>query len=77
MGYCRKCKGRWTGLSRSHCSDCHRTFKSAWGFDKHRVRFKCLDPVDLRMEINERGIWFVPMPKTVLLSKVEGQNSRL
>ncbi len=61
MGSCRKCRTKWTGLRRCHCSGCHKTFNSVGGFDKHRKDFKCLDPLDLKMEMDDKGIWAVPM----------------
>lgn len=61
MSQCPKCRSKWTGLGRAHCSGCHHTFNSVAAFDKHRKNFECLDPLDLKMETNEHGIWRVPM----------------
>lgn len=33
---CGGCTVRWTGLSRAHCSACHRTFTSPGIHAKHR-----------------------------------------
>jgi len=77
MGYCVKCREKWTGLSRAHCTGCHRTFNSVGAFDRHRVNFKCLDPVDLGMKMDEKGIWFKPMPKDAILRVSQGQKTRL
>jgi len=63
MGFCRKCTERWVGVRAAHCTGCHRTFKSVWGFDKHRVGIICKHPMDLGMEMNEKGIWVKPNPK--------------
>jgi len=57
MGSCGKCKAKWTGMNRAHCTGCHQTFNSVWAFDKHRDKFKCVDPESLGMEMNEKGIW--------------------
>lgn len=77
MGYCVKCKERWTGLNRAHCTGCHRTFNSVSAFDRHRVGFKCLDPMDLGMRVDEKGIWSKPMSKDAILARTRGRNSRL
>jgi hypothetical protein len=61
MSYCPKCKSKWTGLGRAHYCSCHQTFNSVSSFDKHRKNFACLDPLDLKMEMNEHGIWRVPL----------------
>jgi len=66
MGYCIKCKERWTGSGKAHCTGCHKTFRSVGGFDKHRRDFTCYDPADIGMEMDENGCWFTPMPKEVL-----------
>ena len=65
MGFCLKCKEKWTGANRCHCTGCHRTFHSVGGFDKHRKNFKCLDPIDLGMEMDEKGIWSTKMSETL------------
>lgn len=61
MGFCKKCNFRWLGVSAAHCTGCHRTFKSANAFDLHRRDFRCLDPMDLGMIMNDRGFWTKPM----------------
>lgn len=62
MGSCR-CGEKWTGLNRCHCGGlgCHRTFNSLGAFDKHRKDFKCLDPLEIGMQMSETGIWGTPM----------------
>lgn len=61
MGYCQVCKCKWNGLNACHCTGCHKTFKSLSGFDKHRRDFKCLDPLEIGMEMDSRGIWRTPI----------------
>lgn len=45
---CGGCDNRWSGVSRAHCSGCHRTFAAFGLFDRHRrIRGEvgsCLDP---------------------------------
>jgi hypothetical protein len=45
---CGGCDNRWPGVSRAHCSGCHRTFAAFGLFDRHRrIRGEvgsCLDP---------------------------------
>lgn len=61
-GYCKKCRCKWTGLRRSHCSGCHQSFNSVGAFDRHRTKdFKCLDPLDIGLELNNEGYWREPM----------------
>ena len=67
MGYCVKCREKWSGLRRAHCTACHRTFNSTGGFDDHRKNGKCLDPEDLGMELRD-GIWARPMPESAILA---------
>ena len=62
MGFCRICGERFTGRNASHCSGCHRTFKSVGSFDKHRVNYGCVDPAELGMTINN-DLWCQPMPE--------------
>ncbi len=63
MGSCVVCRERWTGLSRAHCTGCHKTFNSVSAFDKHRPNMICIDPVKIKMEMSNKGIWSKPMPK--------------
>ncbi len=63
MGYCRKCNEKWTGLRVCHCTGCHRTFGGVDAFDRHRLSFKCVDPVDVGMRMDAKGHWgleFIP-----------------
>ena len=45
---CGGCDNRWPGVSRAHCSACHRTFAGFGLFDRHRrlrgEEGTCLDP---------------------------------
>jgi hypothetical protein len=46
--------------SQAHCTVCHRTFGSVGGFDAHRRKGLCVDPVELGMV--ERGqVWRTPL----------------
>jgi len=54
MGFCIICSERWTSKSLAHCTACHRTFGGVGGFDKHRDNGRCIDPMELGMEIKER-----------------------
>lgn len=65
MGYCRKCRDKWTGLSRCYCTGCHMMFSCVSSFDKHRNNFKCLDPLDVGIEMDKNGIWREPLPESV------------
>ena len=56
MGFCVRCGERWTGMSKCHCTGCHRMFKSAAAFDRHRRGLKCVDPEDCGMTMKD-GIW--------------------
>lgn len=56
MGYCGKCKERWTGSRKAHCTGCCRTFKSVSAFDRHRRDMKCLNPEDCGMTMKD-GVW--------------------
>lgn len=52
VGYsCGGCDNRWSGVSRAHCAQCHRTFGGVELFDRHRRDVKgagtCLDPESL------------------------------
>lgn len=48
---CGGCATRWGGVSRCHCSGCHRTFAGLDGFDAHRRDVRgvgtCLDPAGI------------------------------
>lgn len=41
----------------AHCSSCHVTFGSVSGFDRHRRGGECLDPRQLAMHRDARGVW--------------------
>lgn len=62
---CSGCDTRWTGHSRCHCSQCHRTFGGIGLFDQHR-RGECLDPETILNKTGEHvmflrdGIWRGP-----------------
>lgn len=56
---CGGCATVWSGVSRCHCSRCHRTFSGAHLFDRHQVRGACVDPAVLPgppVELRD-GIW--------------------
>jgi hypothetical protein len=48
---CGGCDNRWGGVSRAHCSGCHRTFAGVDLFDRHRRDIRgvgtCIDPATL------------------------------
>ncbi len=54
---CGNCTSEWTGKTRCHCAACHNTFGGLTSFDKHRRSYKCLNPEDLDLHLNENGIW--------------------
>ena len=56
---CKVCKREWSGLKRVHCGECHENFSSTSAFDKHRVKFKCVDPKKRGLELRE-GYWSFP-----------------
>lgn len=68
-GYtCGGCDSRWSGVSRAHCTGCHRTFGGVNLFDRHRrdVRGEgtCVDPATIvgkesgeREMFETNGIW--------------------
>ena len=45
--HCRACGASWTGLTRQHCTGCHRTFTSTTAGDKHKQRDDCLSDREL------------------------------
>lgn len=55
---CGGCVNQWSGVSRAHCSGCHRTFATARSFDLHRRLQRgegiCLDPGTIRTD-NGKG----------------------
>ncbi|MBN9740466.1 hypothetical protein DMP23_04990 [Amycolatopsis sp. A1MSW2902] len=58
---CGGCPNTWTGVSRAHCSACHRTFGGVVGFDKHRHEGRCRDPLSQGLTLKS-GIWVHPAP---------------
>lgn len=44
---CPRCDAQWGGNSTAHCGACHHTFTGVTAFDKHRVRYKCVDPASV------------------------------
>jgi hypothetical protein len=66
---CGGCDNRWSGVSRAHCSGCHRTFAGFGPFDRHRRELKgegiCVDPnliasrehPEIRQMFLTDGIW--------------------
>ena len=68
VGFCA-CGARWAGENLCHCSQCHLTFMSVTGFDKHRAgpvgKTTCRTPDELRaagLKPNELGYWRRPRP---------------
>ena len=56
MGQCVVCGEVWGGMSKAHCSNCHRLFKSVSAFDAHRRNLKCVDPEESGMTMKD-GVW--------------------
>lgn len=56
---CGGCDNRWPGVSRAHCSGCHRTFAAFGLFDRHRrIRGEvgsCLDPETITATNKDTG----------------------
>lgn len=44
---CSGCEVTWQSNSQAHCAGCHRHFGSVDLFDRHRIGFKCEDPLFL------------------------------
>jgi hypothetical protein len=47
----------WGGVTRCHCSRCHRTFATITVFDRHQIGSRCVDPTAIHARLSE-GIWF-------------------
>ena len=64
------CGDWWTGLSRSHCPSCHRTFSTDSAADKHRIGKhgtdrRCADPASVGLVAREKPyglLWGFPGP---------------
>lgn len=63
------CGKHWTGLSRSHCPDCHETFNSESAADRHRKGSfadgsrRCVPPAEARLVAAEHSwglCWQMP-----------------
>lgn len=73
---CKPCGKTWTGTQPEHCTVCHETFGGTRAGDLHRVGSysapgdprRCLDPTDLGMSLNARGIWTRTYGAEVLVS---------
>ena len=61
---CRGCGLWWSGTNTAHCSRCHQTFTTVWGFDAHRIGGDddrvCVNPALIRdggepLRLVERG----------------------
>lgn len=50
--------------NQAHCPSCHRTFGGGTGFDSHRRQGRCMDPEDLGMVADWKGVWRKPMPES-------------
>lgn len=74
MNTCR-CGASWTGLSKAHCSECHRLFSVVSAFDKHRSQDgrhgTCLNPASIGL-VERDGVWRYAGDRPVL---VEGRES--
>lgn len=57
---CSGCTAKWSGVTRAHCSGCHRTFTGVSAFDRHREDGACLDPASLGMVERDGGLWGAP-----------------
>jgi hypothetical protein len=82
---CGGCTNTWTGLSRCHCSGCHRTFGGVRAFDLHRRprgrHGSCVDPAILTtgagapLLIQRNGIWCQPPMDADTVARVAGATS--
>lgn len=59
-----ECGKTWTGMLRSHCPACHRTFNRDSGAEAHRKGphgpgRHCVDPATLGYTERD-GIWYAP-----------------
>jgi len=46
----------------AHCGACHHTFGGITGFDRHRRAGECINPRDLGLHADPRGVWRQPAP---------------
>ncbi|MGH7239912.1 MAG: hypothetical protein ACREHG_07585 [Candidatus Saccharimonadales bacterium] len=51
------------------CSSCGRYFGGVNGFERHRISFKCVDPVHVGLSLNEHGYW---VRKTPRIARIQG-----
>ena len=65
--------------AQAHCAaaDCHRTFGSVTGFDRHRRDGACVDPATLGMS-ETGGVWRIPVPEAdrARLARIRNADSR-
>lgn len=60
---CARCRHRWYGIDRAHCTTCHRTFADAELFHRHRVEYHCQNPATLGMvKHRNSGVWEPRVP---------------
>lgn len=52
---CSTCAARWGGQLTCHCTGCHQTFTGLVAFDKHRNKYKCLDPQSVGLVLSNRA----------------------
>jgi len=79
---CSGCPATWTGVTKCHCSGCHRTFSAVYAFDLHRSRRgphgSCVDPATLvtgtgaRVLVERTGVWGAPAMDAETLARVCG-----
>jgi hypothetical protein len=48
--------------SNAHCGACHHTFSGVSAFDRHRRGGECINPRDLGLHADPRGVWRYPAP---------------
>lgn len=53
------------------CSGCGAYFGGVTGFDRHRVRFACVDPATVGLTLNVHGYWIQPRPTAFHVAKAK------
>ena len=73
---CQKCGKSFNGLNACHCTSCHESFRSANAFDRHRAKFQCIEPSQVKLIRYDDGMWGFPswsdMPLVTVASGVGG-----
>lgn len=57
------CGKSWGGTRAEHCTVCHETFSGATSGDKHRRNGACLDPTEIGLHLDGKGVWRFPAPE--------------